>query len=198
LRQVLKVNGHQPRKNVRDNCTSPEQQSSETQPLSMLLAEQRRHYVFTMASPGKVDGRAALVVDYRLTRKPTVSVQEIEGKEDCISYDVDGGLRGRIWFDPATFEVMRLDQGLSGLVDIRMPDRVARRTGVNDSWTLERMDSSIRFKPVTFSNPDETLLLPSSSTSLHITRGAGTPRLRTTVAYAAYRRFLTGARIVPP
>jgi hypothetical protein len=35
LRQVLKVNGHPPRKNDRDNCTSPEQQSSETQPLSM-------------------------------------------------------------------------------------------------------------------------------------------------------------------
>jgi hypothetical protein len=196
LRQVLKVNGHLPRKNDSDNCTSPEQQSSETQPLSMLLPGQRKDYVFSLASPAKIDGRPVLVVNYRLTTKTTVEVKEVEGKEDCISYDVDGGLRGRIWIDPGTFEVWRLDQGLSGLVDIALPRRVALRPGVNDRWTLERMDTSIRFKPVTFKDPDETLMLPVSSSSLRITHGAGTPRLRTSVEYAAYRRFLTGARVV--
>jgi hypothetical protein len=197
LRHVLKVNGHLPRKDDDDNCTSPEQQSSETQPLSMLLAEQRRDYVFALGSPGKIDGRPVLVIEYRLNRKVTVDVREIEGKDDCISYDVDGGLRGKIWLDPNTFEVMRLDQGLSGLVDINLPRRIARRPGVNDRWVLERMDTSIRFKPVTFSDPDETLMLPVSSSSLRIAHGAGTPRLRTSVEYARYRRFLTGARIVP-
>jgi hypothetical protein len=196
LRQVLKVNGHLPRKNDSDNCTSPEQQSSETQPLSMLLPGQRKDYVFSLASPAKIDGRPVLVVNYRLTTKTTVEVKEVEGKEDCISYDVDGGLRGRIWIDPGTFDVWRLDQGLSGLVDIALPRRVALRPGVNDRWTLERMDTSIRFKPVTFKDPDETLMLPVSSSSLRITHGAGTPRLRTSVEYAAYRRFLTGARVV--
>jgi hypothetical protein len=198
LRQVLKVNGHPPRKDDRDNCTSPEQQSSETQPLSMLLPGQRKDYVFSLASPGKIDGRPVLVVDYRLTTKTTVDVKEVEGKDDCISYDVDGGLRGKIWIDPGTFEVMRLDQGLAGLVDITLPRQVARRPGVNDRWVLERMDTSIRFKPVTFKDPDETLMLPSSSLSLRITHGAGTPRLRTSVEYAGYRRFLTGARVVQP
>jgi hypothetical protein len=33
---------------------------------------------------------------------------------------------------------------------------------------------------------------------MRITRGAGTPRLRTNIEYNNYRRFLTGARIVPP
>ena len=107
-------------------------------------------------------GEPVLVVDYRLTTKTTVDVKEIEGKDDCISYDVDGGLRGKIWIDPGTFEVMRLDQGLAGLVDITLPRRVARRPGVNDRWILERMDTSIRFKPVTFKDPDETLMLPAS------------------------------------
>jgi hypothetical protein len=197
LRQVLKVNGHQPRKDDHDNCTTPEQQSSETQLLSMLLPAQRKDYVFSLASPGKVDGRVVLVVNYRLTTRTTVDVKEVEGKDDCISYDVDGGLRGKIWIDPGTFEVLRLDQGLVGLVDIVLPRRIARRPGVNDRWTLERMDTSIRFKPVTFKDPDETLMLPVSSSSLSITHGAGTPRLRTSVEYVGYRRFLTGARVVP-
>src|SRR5918993_3102272 len=193
LRHVLKVNGHAPRKNDHDNCTSPEQQSSETQPLSMLLPEQRRDYTFRLGSPAKIDGRPMLVVEYRLPRPVTVDVKEIEGKEDCISYDVDGGLRGKLWIDPDTYEVLRLDQGLIGLVDITLPRKVASRPGVNDRWVLERMDTSIRFKPVTFKDPDETLMLPVSSSSLRITHGAGTPRLRTSVEYAGYRRFLTGA-----
>jgi hypothetical protein len=106
-------------------------------------------------------------------------VSEVEGKDDCISYSVDGGVRGRIWIDPDTHEVMRLDQGLSGLVEVPMPRRVARRFNMSDSWTVERMDTSIRFKPVTFSDPDETLVLPVSSSQLRIARGAGQPRMRT-------------------
>ena len=63
---------------------------------------------------------------------------------------------------------------------------------------MERWDTTIRFKAVRFSDPDETLMLPVSSTSLRITRGAGQPRLRTVVEYTDYRRFLTGGRVVPP
>ncbi len=198
LRQVLRVNGHLPRKNDHDNCTTPEQNASETQPLSMLLPEQRRDYVFSLARPQKLDGRLALVVDYRLTTPVTVEVSEVEGRENCISYNVDGGIRGRIWIDPDTHEVLRLDQGLSGLVEIPMPPRLARRAHVEPRFTLERMDTSIRFKPITFTDPDETLVLPVSSTQLRITRGSGQPRLRTVTEYARYRRFLTGARVLPP
>jgi hypothetical protein len=88
-----------------------------------------------------------------------------------------------------------MDQGLAGLIDIRMPKKVARRGGA-DAWVMERMDSSIRFKAVAFGDPDETLILPVSVSSLRITRGSGTPRLRTTTQYSRYKRFLTGARVV--
>jgi len=87
--------------------------------------------------------------------------------------------------------------GVTGLVQNRGPPGGPPRPGINDRWVLERMDTSIRFKPVTFKDPDETLMLPASASSLHITHGAGTPRLRTSVEYAGYRRFLTGARVVP-
>lgn len=198
MRQVLRVNGHEPRRNDYQACTTPEQEDSETQPLSMLLAEQRRDYTFALAKPSKVDGRIAIVVDYRLKRPVKVEVSEVEGQQDCISFDVDGGLRGRLWLDPDTHEVMRLDQSLLGLVDIPMPRAVTRRVGMKDSWVMERHDTTIRFKPVQFQDPDETLMLPTSSTSLRIVRGAGTPRLRTVTEYSGYKRFLTGGRVVPP
>jgi hypothetical protein len=195
LRQVLKVNGHPPRKNDQDNCTTPEQNATETQPLSMLLPGQRNDYTFAFAGRAQVDARAALMLDYREKAAPTVSVELVEGNDNCVSFDIKGGTRGRIWVDAETYDVLRTDQSLNGLVDIRMPRKVTRNGG-SEAWTMERMDSSIRFKPVSFADPDETLILPVSVSSLRITRGSGTPRLRTTTQYTRYKRFLTGARVV--
>lgn len=197
LRQVLKVNGHAPRKNDHDNCTGPEQNTWEVQPLSLLLAQQRDEYAFKLAGAGRVDNRAAILLDYRMVDKPSVTVALVDGKDDCVSYALDGGMRGRIWIDAETFDVLRMDQGLIGLVDIPLPRKIANRDRWA-SWTMERWDTSIRFKPVTFQDPHETLVLPASATSFRITRGAGTPRLRTSTQYSSYRRFITGARILPP
>jgi len=197
LRQVLRVNGSMPRKKDFNNCTTPEQQASETQPLSLLLPQQRNDYTFTFDRNEALDGRDAVVINFREIQKPTVEVSLVDGKEDCVSFDIDGGMRGRIWIDAETHDVLRLDKTLSGLVEIPLPHVVARRGG-QPYWTLERWDESIRFKRVTFQDPEETLVLPVSSTSLQITRGAGTPRLRTSTQYLAYRRFITGGRVIPP
>jgi len=197
LRQVVKVNGHAPRKNDHDNCTGPEQNTWEVQPLSLLLPQQRDEYTFKLAGAGRVDNRAAILLDYRMVDKPTVKVELVNGKDDCVSYALDGGMRGRIWIDAETFDVLRMDQGLIGLVDIPLPKKIANRDRW-PSWTMERWDTSIRFKPVTFEDPPETLVLPASATSFRITRGAGTPRLRTSTQYSSYRRFITGGRVLPP
>ncbi len=197
LRQVMKVNGHPPRENDHENCTAPEQNPSEVQPLSLLLPQQRHEYSFKLAGSARLDNRAAIVVDYRMVARPSVTVELVDGKEDCLSYSIEGGMRGRIWIDAETFDVLRMDQGLIGLVDVPLPRKVANRYSW-PSWTIERFDTSIRFKPVTFQEPAETLVLPASSTSYRITRGSGTPQLRTTTQYSGYRRFITGARILPP
>src|SRR4051812_33363948 len=47
VRQVLRVNGGTPRKKDYDNCTTPEQNAEEEQPLSILLPQQRMDYAFT-------------------------------------------------------------------------------------------------------------------------------------------------------
>lgn len=197
LRQVLKVNGHPPRKNDYNNCTAPEQHESETQPLSMLLPNQRGEFDFSIAGPARQDGRAAIVVAYKMKAKPTVEVSLVDDNENCISFSIDGGMRGRIWIDAETYDVLRLDQGLGGLIDIKLPWKVARHAPENGIWTMERLDSTIRFKPIKFSDPDETLILPVSASVLRITRRSGTPRLRTTTEYTQYRRFLTAGRVVP-
>ena len=198
LRQVLRVNGHPPRKKDWNNCTTPEQEDSEEQPLSMLLPESRAELSFEYEGRDVVDGRDAVVIEFREKKgRPTVDVSLVEDKEDCISFNIDGGMRGKLWIDAETSDVLRLDRSLSGLVEIPLP-RKAQRIGMTHQWTMERWDSSIRFKAVKFDDPSETLILPVSSSSLQITRGAGTPRLRTTTQYTSYRRFMTGARVVPP
>jgi hypothetical protein len=198
VRQVVAVNGRPPRKDDSNNCTTPEQRTTETQPLSMLLPQRRDEYDFTAAGTRRENGREAFVVDYRTKARATVEVTLVNDDERCIGFAIDGGMRGRIWIDAETYDVLRLDRGLSGLVDFRLPWRAARWSPERALWTVERMDTSIRFRPVRFSDPDETLILPVSSSSLRITRGSGTPRLRTTTEYADYRRFLTGGRVVPP
>jgi hypothetical protein len=197
LRQVLRVNGAPPRKKDHNNCTTPEQQDSEEQPLSLLLPDQREKYTFTYSGRAEIDRREAIVIEYREIRKPKVDVSLIEDNEDCISFDIEGGMRGRIWIDADTHDVLRLDRSLSGLIEIPLP-RIVTRRGGTAYWTMERWDSSIRFKRVTFQDPEETLVLPIEASTLQITRGAGTPRLRTTTQYQAYRRFITGGRILPP
>lgn len=197
LRQVLRVNGHAPRKNDRRNCTTPERHDSETQVLSILLAQQRDAYQWTLAGPAKVDGRPALLLDYQEKKKPALDVRVTEGDEDCLSFDITGGDRGRLWIDAETFDVLRVDQRLSGQVSTRTPKLLARRPGADTHIVVERLDRSYRFRRLSFDNPAETLVLPVSYTQLMVTQGAGGARQRVTTEYRNYRRFLTGARLVP-
>jgi hypothetical protein len=153
-------------------------------------------YDFKLVNRTRVNGRPAVVVEYRERKKPTVSSRMVAGKDDCVSFDIDGGMRGRIWIDLETFDVLRLDSNLAGYIDVPLPRLVRRRPFGDISWTLERWDTSIRFRPIVFNNPDETLVLPTTMSSLRITRGSGTPRLRTVTDYVKYQRFLTGGRVV--
>jgi hypothetical protein len=196
LRRLLKVNGREPRKNDWNNCTTPEQQSQEPQPLSLLLPGKQSEYSFALAGATRLDGRPAIQVDYRLMKDVSVESQTVGGRDDCISFELEGGLRGRLWIDAETYDVLRLDQRLTGMVEIPLPREVTRRAGAPRSWTMERWDTSIRFKAVRFENPDETLVLPASLSSLRVTRGSGTPRLRTNTDYKNYQRFLTAGRVV--
>lgn len=198
LRLVTKVNGRRPRANDPRNCTAPEQHDTETQVLSMLLPGQRGDYTWRLAGRGRADGRAAILIDFQEKAKIEVTdVRVVENNDDCISYNIEGGLRGRVWVDAETYDVLRMDHRLGGQVEVKLPRVLHRRVGVNPIWTVERIDTTYRFKRVRFQDPEETLVLPVSASSLRVTHGAGTPRIRVTTEYKGYRRFLTGGRMVP-
>lgn len=196
VRNVLKVNGRPPREKDHRSCTTPEQSDTETQPLSMLLPQQQQLYEFSAGGSTRLDGREAVMIDFREVAKVSVDVRAVEGLDDCVSYDVTGGQRGRLWIDAETFDVLRLDQRLTGMIEIRLPHAMARRPGASPYMTLEREDSSLRFRRVSFAAPEESLVLPITSSSMRVVRGAGSPRLRTVTNYTDYRRFLTAGRIV--
>lgn len=195
-RHVIRVNGRPPRPDDKDSCTPAEQFATESHPLSFLLAQARPLYSFSSARATRVDGRSAIAVDYRERMEATVEVREVEGNDDCLSWITAGGRRGRIWIDAETFDVLRLDQHLSGQIEVPLPRKMARRAGLSTSFTMERHDTTLEFKLFRFADPDETLMLPSMSTSVRITHGLGVPRQRTTVHYSNYLRMLTGGRLV--
>jgi hypothetical protein len=195
-RHLLTVNGRPPREKDHSSCTTPEQTDTETQPLSMLLPSERDKYQFSGAGSGRIDGRATVMIDYREVAPVSADVRAVEGLDDCISYELTGGIRGRLWIDAETFDVLRLDQRLTGMIELRLPRVLAQRPGSPTYMTLERSDTTMRFERVSFTNPDESLVLPSSSTELRIVRGSGASRLRTVTRYANYKRFLTGSRVV--
>jgi len=194
LRQIRTVDGRPPKARSEPGCMDPKEVSPE--PLEMLLAAHRGDYVFKLAGPGKVDGRAAETIDYRSIEsgKPEMTWQH----DDCFSISLPGVTEGRIWVDAETDDVLRLDQRLRHMVDLRVPPRPHPSAFMPMSMIVERADQSIHYRRIAFHNPEEMLTLPVSIDSLTVIRNSGVPRLRTTQVFSDYRRFVTDARIVKP
>jgi hypothetical protein len=196
LRRVMRVNGRTPRKKDRNNCTTEERNEVAPQPLSMLLDAERGKYTFTHGGAGRLDGREVLLLDFREIEKAKGEVSTHDDDEDCLSFQITGGSRGRLWVDTETHDVLRLDQHLS-YVELKLSRALLRRPGAQQDATLDRYDTSYRFKRVTFENPPETIVLPVSYTHLMVTRGSAAVRTRRQTTYSNYQRFLTGGRLVP-
>ena len=190
VRELVRASGPALGPPDQPDCMDPRTISPE--PLAFLLPDRRNAFSFEMAGSTRVDGREAVMLDYRVVARgePTA-----EWTGHCAWVDLSGRMRGRVWVDANTFEILRFDEHLVGLVDIPgPPDRSAFRPR---SFTFERADTSIRYEHVTFENPDETLMLPARIENVTIIRNSGVPRLRTTQTYDNYRRFVTDSRIVP-
>jgi len=190
LRQLVKVNGRPPRPKDEPGCMDPRAVSPE--PLSMFLPKGQRDYVFTVAGAAKIDNRAAWLLEYRGREPGPVSVT---WKKECFSIELPGRSRGRAWIDAETGEVLRLDEHLTGMVDVTLP-KEHRLAGGSTFVVVERLDSSVRYRPVAFADPAEVLMLPASITTVTVVRNAGIPRLRTEQVLSRYQRFLTGGRVV--
>lgn len=198
IRQVMRVNGHEPKKNDRNNCTTPERHDTETPVLAILLASQRDDYTWKIAGTGKIDNRAALLIDFREKERLSMEVTVDDDDEDCMTYTLKGGMQGRLWIDAESHDVLRLDQRLTGQAIAPMPKKLQRRAGSSPTLLVERFETSYRFRRLEFAEPTEAVVLPVSATALRITQGNGTSRQRVTTEYKKYRRFMTAGRLVPP
>lgn len=193
LRTLVRVNNRPPREKDKEACMDPGAVSQDA--LSMFLPDNQREYVFTSAGTARVDGRQTLMVDFKPRTMGKPSVAWKNGKDDCISFDLNGHTRGRVWIDPSTAEVLRLEEHLAGLIDLTVP-RHPKRFNEPERITIERLDAIIKFRRVAFSDPDETLLLPASQEAVTIVRSSMFSSNRVTQDFKNYRRFMTDIRIV--
>jgi hypothetical protein len=190
LRQLLRVNGRIPKPKDEPGCLDPASISPE--PLAMLLPSRQDDFVWTLAGKAKVAGRAATMIDYKSRKQGKISASVKQ--KDCFNIDLPGHYRGRVWIDNETADVLRIDERLDGMHEVSLPRE--RRRPIQDPVTVERHDTSIRYRPVAFSDPDEVLMLPATIDSYSVIRNSGTPRVRTQQAFTNYRRFVTSGRIV--
>jgi hypothetical protein len=198
VRQVLKVNGRAPREKDtknRDGCTDPNPLS--TEPLAFLLPAHRSEYQFKSAGVGKDRNRPAFLIDFAsVNRKSNLElIEDKEGHDDCFDWAGDTYERGRIWVDAKSYDVMRVERGVGGPVSVRVPLRIQRHHNLDGYVAIMRDDTTIRYRTVTFSDPDETLLLPESIDSLIVVSG-GLQSTRRSQTYSDYKRFVGDSRVV--
>lgn len=198
VREIRKVNGRAPRdkdKKNREGCTDPNPLS--TEPLAFLLPAHRSEYQFKAAGFAKDRNRPAFRIDFAsVNRKSNVELVEDKlGHEDCFDWSGDIPSRGRIWVDAETYDVLRVERSVGGPVDVRVPLRIQRRHPLDTRVVIMREDTTIRYRTVAFSDPDEALLLPESIESLSVLSG-GLQSTRRSQIYSGYRRFVTDSRVV--
>jgi hypothetical protein len=188
LRELRKVNGRVPRPNYEPGCLDPK--SGALEPLAFLLPHNRADYTFAWNGVGRLKERRTMMLDYK-SRAPGA----IQGKwkGDCVSIDAPGRTKGRIWIDETTHDVLRLDEQLTAQFEYSVPREHWGFIGPQ-TWVIERADSSIRYRPVAFTDPDESVLLPESIDAVTVFRGAQSYRI--TQTFSGYKRFITGGRMV--
>ena len=94
-----------------------------------------------------------------------------------------------------SYQVLRLERHLAGTGELRVSFALQRKHNLPNYMTIERYDTAIRYRPITFTDPDEAMLLPESIETIVIWRN-GMESTRRRQEYSEYRRFLTAGRIV--
>jgi hypothetical protein len=198
VRKVLKVNGRAPRerdRKDRDGGTDPNPLTAE--PLAFLLPAHRSEYQFKSAGVTRDRNRTALLIDFASLdrRSSPVLIHDPDGRDDCFDWSGHIASRGRIWVDAATYDVLRVDRGTPGPVDVKVPVLIQRRYRLDNWVVIVRDDVTIRYERVAFSDPEEVLLLPESIGAHIVVRG-GLQSTRRFQTFSDYRRFVTKGKVV--
>lgn len=183
-RLLQTVNGRPPRKNQQRGCTDPKTGTPE--PLGFLLAGNQPRYRFALVDAAAGGPAGARAIDF--VEAPPERVQ-VAWNGNCFDAE-GGGHRGRVWFDPVTFDVLEVELRLAKPFAVPMPSGYF---GLQPAVRVERWEVTVRFARVYFTQPDETVLLPESIDTLTVFRGAAS--VQTTQVLSGFRRFLSESSI---
>jgi hypothetical protein len=198
VRQLFRVNGHSPReKDQKDRAGCTDANPLSTEPLTFLLPAHRSEYTFAAGGLGKGKDRNTLIIEF-ISSKPEGKgelAEDPRGHADCFTWSLPVVMKGRVWVDANTYDVVRIEQRMAGFADITVPTKLARRHNLADMVVVERHDTTIRYKTIPFHDPDEAMHLPESIDTLVVVRG-GLESIRSRQTFSEYRRFMTEGRIV--
>ena len=183
-RTLISVNGRPARRYDRAACTDPK--SVATEPLAFLLPRNQPKYRFSLASV-PANSPSGVALDFELI---TADPARITWSGDCFEAE-GGGARGRVWLDAETSDIVQLETRLAKPFRIPVPGRLG--PPMESAITVERAETTVRFRQVQFEDPPETLVLPDSTVGLTVFRGV--PSLRTTQTFSNFRRFLSEVKI---
>ena len=198
VRQLLRVNGKAPReKDKKDRAGCTDANPLSTEPLAFLLPAHRSEYTFVSGGFGKGKDRNALILDFTSSKPEGKGeiAEDPRGHEDCFTWSLPVVVKGRVWIDAESYQVLRVEQRMAGMADLRVPAKLQRKHNLDNSVVVERHDTTIRYKTIPFHDPDEAMILPESIDTLIVVRG-GLESMRSRQTFTDYRRFLTAGRIV--
>jgi hypothetical protein len=197
-RRLLRVNGRVPReKDSKDRAGCTDANPLSPEPLAFLLPAHRSEYTFTSGGAGKGKDSHTLIIDF-VSGKPEGKgelAEDPRGHPDCFTWSLPVTMKGRVWVDADSYQVVRIEERMATIADINVPVKLQRSHNLSNTVVVERHDTTIRYKAIPFRDPDETMLLPESIEQLIIVRG-GLESIRSRQMFSDYRRFLTGARVV--
>ena len=159
-------------------------------PLGFLLPVNREKFRFSVGRFETVNGVSARRIDYE-PRRPDPPRVRWNGK--CGWVDSYGRTRGSVWVEPASGEVLRLEERLSGRVKLPGPPGDPNAP----EFVAERADTTIDYERFAFANPDETILLPARVVEVNFIQKSASPRVRVVRTFTEYRRFLATVRVIP-
>ena len=187
------VNGKAPReKDKKDRAGCTDANPLSTEPLAFLLPAHRAEYTFASGGFGKGKDRDTLVIEFT-SAKPEGKgelAEDPRGHADCFHFSMPAVMKGRVWVDAASYQVVRVEQRMAGMADLSVPAKLQRKHNLDNNVIVERHDTTIRYKTIPFHDPDEAMLLPESIETFMVMRG-GLESIRSRQAFTDYRRFLT-------
>ena len=198
VRELVRVNGKPPReKDRKDRAGCTDANPLSTEPLSFLLPAHRSEYTFVSGGVGKGKDARTLIIEFT-SGKPEGKgeiAEDPRGHEDCFTWSLPVVLKGRVWVDADTYQVIRVEQRMAGMADLSVSTKLQRKHNLDRNVVVERHDTTIRYKTIPFRDPDEAMILPESIDTLIVVRG-GLESIRSRQTFTDYRRFLTGGRVV--